>query len=97
MAATQEGSGTVLQAKEYLKSVMEGKPSAFRGPYTRQIAGLYGSIMNHGTAVRYDETKDPLLALDDSRPADGEAAYQRYLRLLRDAGRDGEEVDPWPI
>lgn len=85
MAAAQEGgSGAVLQAKEYLKSVMEGKPPAFRGPYTRQIAGLYDSIMNR-------------TVLNENPSAADEAAYQWYLRRLREASRDGTEVDPWRI
>lgn len=84
MTETQLGSGAVLRAKEYLKSVTEGKNAAFPGPYGRQIAGLYDRIMNR-------------TALEENRPAADEAAYQRYLRLLRDAGRDGTEVNPWPI
>ena len=84
MTETQLGSGAVLRAKEYLKSVTEGKASPLPGPYTRQIAGLYDRIMN-----RTD--------LKENQPAADEAAYQRYLRLLRNAGRDGTEVDAWPI
>ena len=84
MTETQSGSGAVLRAKEYLKSVTEGKNAALPGPYARQIAGLYDRIMNR-------------TALEENRPAADEAAYQRYLRLLRDAGRDGTEVNPWPI
>ena len=84
MTETQLGSGVVLRAKEYLQSVTEGKAAALSGPYTRQIAGLYDRIMSR-------------TALNENRPAADEAAYQRYLRLLRDAGRDGTEVDAWPI
>ena len=85
MAAAQEDrGGAVLQAKEYLKSVLEGKSPAFRGPYTRQIAGLYDSIMNR-------------TVLNENPSAADEAAYQWYLRLLGDAARDGTEVDAWPI
>ena len=84
MTETQSGSGAVLQAKEYLKSVTEGKNAAPPGPYARQIAGLYDRIMSR-------------TALEESRPAADEAAYQRYLRQLRDAGRDGTEVNPWRI
>ena len=40
MTETQAGSGAVLRAKEYLKSVTEGKNAALPGPYARQIAGL---------------------------------------------------------
>lgn len=94
MVETQTGSGAVLQAKEYLKSVTEGKPSAFRGPYTRQIAGLYDSIMSKA-AFRYEESKDPLPAPDGNRAAADEGAYQWYLRLLENAARDGGKVDPW--
>ena len=96
MTETQAGSGAVLQAKEYLKSVMEGKPSAFRGPYARQIAGLYDSIMNRA-AFRYGESKDPLLALNDQQAAPEDTVFQGYLRRLREAGRDGTEVDAWRI
>lgn len=84
MTETQLGSGAVLRAKEYLKTVTEGKNAAFPGLYGRQIAGLYDRIMNR-------------TALEENMPAADEAAYQRYLRLLRDAGRDGTEVNPWPI
>ncbi len=94
MTEAQTGSGAVLEAKEYLKGVMEGRPSAFLGPYARQIAGLYDRIVNR-TAFRYDEAKDPLLALDESRSAADEAAYQRYLRRLAEAARDGGEEDVW--
>lgn len=84
MTETQVGSGAVLRAKEYLKSVTEGQAAALPGPYARQIAGLYDRLMNR-------------TALKENGPEADEAAYQRYLRLLKDAGRDGTEVDAWPI
>ena len=96
MTETQAGSGAVLRAKEYLKSVTEGKAAPLPGPYTRQIAGLYDRLMN-GTAFRYDAAKAPLPALHENRNAEDEATYQWYLRLLGDAARDGTEVDAWRI
>ncbi len=96
MAVTKEDGGAVLQAKEYLKSVMEGKPSAFRGPYARQIAGLYDRIVNR-TAFRYGASKDPLLSLQENREESEDAAYQWYVRRLKEAARDGTEVDAWHI
>ena len=94
MAVTQEDGGAVLQAKEYLKSVMEGKPSAFRGPYTRQIAGLYDRIVNR-SAFRYDEGNDLLPFPDENRDEAEEQAFQRYVRQLKNAARDGGEADAW--
>ena len=96
MAATQEGGGAVLQAKEYLKSVMEGRPPAFHGPYARQIAGLYDRIMNR-TAFRSGASEDPLLSPEEGWEENGGAAYDWYARRLKEAARDGTEVDAWRI
>ena len=87
MTEAQLGSGAVLEAREYLKSVTEGMPSAFRGPYAAQIAGLYDRIVN-GAAFRYEAEKDPLQALED-------AAFRQYARRLNEAARDGGEAEPW--
>ncbi len=94
MAVTQEEAGAVLRAREYLKSVTEGMPSAFRGPYAAQIAGLYDRIVNR-TAFPYGDAKAPLLSLTENREDKDGAAYEWYVRRLKEAARDGTEVAPW--
>ena len=95
MAAQEEerragGSGAVNRAREYLESVTGANAPTHPGAYERQIAGLYDRIVNR-TAFRYDEAKAPLQASLDER------AFQRYLRQVSGAERDGGEENPWRI
>ena len=52
-------SQSVLDAQDYLHSVMNSGPGSFQSKYTRQIASLYDQIMNR-PAFTYDVNKDPL-------------------------------------
>ena len=52
-------SQSVLDAQDYLQSVMNSGPGSFQSKYTRQIASLYDQIMNR-PAFTYDVNKDPL-------------------------------------
>ena len=52
-------SQSVLDAQDYLHSVMNSGPGSFQSKYTRQIASLYDQIMNR-PAFAYNVNKDPL-------------------------------------
>lgn len=72
-------SQSVLDAQDYLKSVMDSGPGSFQSRYTGQIASLYNQIMNRPAFV-YDVNKDPLFQqYKDQYTVQGQRAMQDVM------------------
>ena len=72
-------SQSVLDAQDYLKSVMNSGPGSFQSRYTSQIASLYNQIMNR-PAFAYDVNKDPLFQqYKDQYTVQGQRAMQDVM------------------
>ena len=72
-------SQSVLDAQDYLKSVMDSGPGSFQSKYTSQIASLYNQIMNR-PAFAYDVNKDPLFQqYKDQYTVQGQRAMQDVM------------------